>query len=230
LEAADTVATSSGVNLWSTAEHALDYLRRADSIPHRLEGEATLLELIPEHPRRILDLGSGAGRLLALVKAARPQAQFVALDFSATMLDELRRLFGADPSVTIVAHDFDQPLPELGRFDAIVSSFAIHHVPHPRKRALYAEVFRALEPGGLFANLEHVDSPTRALHGAFLKAIGWEDEDPSNKLLDLESQMHWLGEIGFADVDCHWKWRELALFGGVKPSRPGGESHGGASA
>ena len=212
------VSTSQDVNLWSTAEHALDYLRRADSIPHRVEGEATLLELIPENPRRILDLGSGAGRLLALVKAARPSAQFVALDFSATMLDELHRLFDADSAVQIVAHDFDQPLPDLGRFDVVISSFAIHHVHHERKRALYAELFRALNPGGVFAHLEHVDSPTRPLHAAFLKAIGWEDEDPSNKLLDLETQMRWLREIGFTDVDCHWKWRELALFGGVRPA------------
>lgn len=226
-EALDSVTTSQDINLWSTAEHALEYLRRADSIPHREEGESTLLELVPETSHRILDLGSGAGRLLALVKAARLGASFVALDFSTTMLDELHRLFGADPAVSVVSHDFDRPMPELGRFDAVISSFAIHHVHHERKRALYAEIFRALNPGGPFANLEHVDSPSRALHSAFLRAIGWEDEDPSNKLLDLETQMRWLREIGFVDVDCHWKWRELALFGGVKPAHPSGDSLGG---
>jgi SAM-dependent methyltransferase len=224
------VTISSDVNLWSSADHALEYLRRADSIPHRVEGESTLLELLPENPGSILDLGSGAGRLLALVKAARPHAQFVALDFSATMLDELHRLFGGDAAVKIVAHDFDLPLPDLGRFDAVVSSFAIHHVHHERKRALYAEAFHALNPGGLFANLDHVDSPTPSLHRAFLKAIRWEDEDPSNKLLDLETQLHWLREIGFDDVDCHWKWRELTLFGGIKPLQPSTTTNGGAPA
>jgi tRNA (cmo5U34)-methyltransferase len=229
LEATDTLTTPSDVNLWSTAEHAQEYLRRADSIPRRVEGESTLIELMPEGTSRILDLGSGAGRLIALIKTARPGAKFVALDFSATMLDELQRNVGNDPSVKIVAHDFDQPLPDVGRFDAIISSFAIHHVHHERKRALYAEVFRALNPGGVFANLEHVDSPTRALHAAFLKAIGWEDEDPSNKLLDLETQMRWLREIGFAEVDCHWKWRELALFGGVRPAEASSTANPGGS-
>jgi tRNA (cmo5U34)-methyltransferase len=211
------MASKPAVNLWTSAEHALDYLRRADSIPHRVEGESTLLEFVPAQPKCILDLGSGAGRLLGLLKAARPGAQFVALDFSPTMLDALKKQFGADVAVTIIAHNLDQPLPAIGSFDVAVSSFAIHHVAHERKRALYQEIFNALTPGGVFCNLEHVASPTAYLHADFLRAISCEDEDPSNKLLDVETQLGWLREIGFVDVDCHWKWRELALLVGSKP-------------
>jgi len=226
------MTASADVNLWSSAEHALEYLRRADSIPHRVEGEATLLEFVPPDARRILDIGSGGGRLLALVKAARPEAQFVAMDFSPTMLDSLQKRFadsrpsqkarkdGAPGSVSIVAHDFANPLSglELGRFDCVVSSFAIHHVSHERKRSLYAEIFDLLTPGGVFCNLEHVSSPTSHLHHEFLKKLEVvpEEEDPSNKLLDLETQLTWLREIGFTDVDCHWKWRELALIVGSR--------------
>ena len=54
-------------NEWRTAEHALAYLARADSLPHRTEGEATLLDQVPTGTRRVLDLGSGDGRLLDLV-------------------------------------------------------------------------------------------------------------------------------------------------------------------
>ena len=212
------MTTAPNVNLWPSAEHALSYLRRADSIPHRVEGEAALLEFMPADASRILDLGTGGGRLLALVKAARPRARFVALDFSPTMLETLRTLFAGHAGVSIVAHDFEKTLPAMGQFDGVISSFAIHHVSHERKRALYKEIFEVLVPGGVFCNLEHVASPTAHLHREFLRAISWEDEDPSNKLLDLETQLAWLREIGFVDVDCHWKWRELALFAGTKPS------------
>jgi tRNA (cmo5U34)-methyltransferase len=204
------------VNLWTSTEHALDYLGRADSIPHRVEGESILLECIPSTIKRVLDLGTGDGRLLALVKLAHPDVTAIAIDFSPAMLEAASRRFGEDPSVTVVAHNLEDSLPDLGNFDAVVSSFAIHHLVHERKRALYSEIYARLNRGGVFCNLEHVASPTPELHEEFLHRIGYttESEDPSNKLLDVETQLRWLREIGFSDVDCHWKWRELALLTG----------------
>jgi tRNA (cmo5U34)-methyltransferase len=208
------------VNLWRSAEHALDYLARADRIPHRTEGEGELLRCLPASLSRVLDLGSGDGRLLALAKLARPDSQAIALDFSPTMIDKLESRFADDRSVRVLGHDLDRPLPiSLGMFDAIVSSFAIHHLEHVRKRCLYEEVFSLLQPGGIFCNLEHVSSPTQDLHRDFLAAIDCSpaEDDPSNKLLDVETQLFWLREIGFDNVDCLWKWRELALLVGIKP-------------
>ena len=206
------------VNLWTSAEHALDYLQRADTIPHRTEGEAVLLDFLPPNPARVLDLGSGDGRLLGLVKAARPEVRAIAVDFSDTMLGRLRERFSSDSRVEVVAHDLNNPFPDFGRFDAVVSSFAIHHLPHERKRALYAEIYGTLAPGGVFLNLEHVSSPSDALHQRFNDALGVRrgEEDPSNKLLHPETQLAWLREIGFHDVDCVWKWLELALITGTK--------------
>lgn len=207
------------LNEYATADHALKYLARADRIPHRTEGEAVLLEFVPREARRILDLGTGDGRLLALLRVERREAEGVALDFSPTMLAAARQRFPGDARIQVIEHNLEHPLPDLGRFDAVVSSFAIHHCTDERKRALYGEVFAALRPGGVFCNLEHVAPATPALHARFLRALGATpaDEDPSNKLLDVATQVRWLRELGFVDADCHWKWLELALLGGAKP-------------
>jgi tRNA (cmo5U34)-methyltransferase len=205
---------------WTTAAHVDRYLELADEYPRRTEGESVLLEVVPRDVRRVLDLGTGDGRLLALVRRDRPQLVGVGLDFSELMLEAARRRFGGEERIELVQHDLNEPLPDLGRFDAVVSSMAIHHLEHERKRSLYGEVLGLLEPGGVFANFEHVAAPTHRLHLAFYEAIDepLEHEDPSDRLLDVESQLAWLRELGFDDVDCYWKWREMALLAGVKPA------------
>ncbi len=208
---------------WTTAERVHRYLGRADEFPRRAEGESGLLEHVPRDALRILDLGTGDGRLLALLQIDRREMLGVGLDFSELMLTAARERFADEERVELVEHDLAEPLPALGRFDAVVSSMAIHHLEHERKRSLYGEVFDLLKPGGVFANFEHVASPTHRLHLAFFAAIGepLEDEDPSDRLLDVESQLGWLRALGFDDVDCYWKWLEMALLVGVKPAEAG---------
>jgi tRNA (cmo5U34)-methyltransferase len=130
---------------------------------------------VPRGAPRILDLGTGDGRLLAMLQADRPRMLGVGLDFSELMLDAARERFAGDERIEIVEHDLAEPLPAVGRFDAVVSSMAIHHLEHERKRSL---------------------------------------------LLDVETQLAWLRDIGFVDVDCYWKWLEMALLIAVKPTAP----------
>ena len=74
--------------------------------------------------------------------------------------------------VKIIEHDLSQPLPDdLGYFDAVVSSFSIHHLRHERKREFYEEIYDIVNPIGVFCNLEHVASPSVELHVRFLKAM-----------------------------------------------------------
>jgi tRNA (cmo5U34)-methyltransferase len=208
------------VNRWVEPGWAKRYLVERDEIPHRAEGIAALVEMLPAAPRRVLDLGTGDGLMLDIVRDARPGVVGIGLDFSAEMLARARERFDGATDVEIVEHDLDRPLPSerLGRFDLVVSSFAIHHVVDARKRALFAEVFEVLERGGMFMNLEHVASPTKRLHTDFLAALRRTpaEDDPSNKLAPVDHQLGWLGEAGFVDVDCFWKWRELALLAGTK--------------
>jgi SAM-dependent methyltransferase len=206
-------------NLWVDEEHALAYLRNRESLPHRVDALEVLCELLPERVERVLDLGTGDGVTLALVLAARPQATGVGLDFGQEMLRRANERFADDARAVIGRHDLEQPLSaELGSFDVVVSTFAIHHCAPDRQRALYGEVFDILRPGGIFVNAEHVASPTPALHDEFLAALGVDprEDDPSNQLVAVDQHLRWLNDLGFHDVDCFWKWRELAVLAGRK--------------
>jgi tRNA (cmo5U34)-methyltransferase len=210
----------SDVNKWTSADHISTYLSRTN-LPHAEEIRNAVLEQVPANVKRVLDLGTGDGRLMALVKLKNPKAEGVALDFSEPMLKLARERFAKDKLVKVVKHDLNVTLPaaQLGCFDLIISGLAIHHVNHERKKQLYQEIFNLLNHNGVFCNLEHVASATESLHRKFLTAVGLTTitDDPSNKLLDVETQLRWLREPGFEDVDCMWKWREVAILTGLKP-------------
>lgn len=213
--------TMSGAE-WRDADHARKWLSRRPGLPHVSGAEAMLAELLVEAPvERILDLGTGGGHLIGLLRARWPDAAAVGLDLSPELLAAATERFEAAPRVHLEAHDLMRPLPaRVGRFDLVVSALAIHHLPDARKRALFAEVFAVLRPGGAFFDLDCVASASPRLHAVNQAAFGLAErgEDPSDQPATLSDQLAWLREAGFEAVDCFWKWMELSLVGGWRPS------------
>ncbi len=197
-------------------------------------------------PARIVDLGCGDAYWLAVLLADHPAATGDALDFSEPMLARARdRLAPLGARACVHAADLRAPgwaaaVPPA--VDVVVSGFAIHHLPDARKRALYGEIFDRLAPGGVFLNVEHVASTTadgerlfddamiafqvasrraagEAVDEAAVRAAHLTRPDKADNVLRaVDDQCAWLRAIGFADVDCWWKWLELAIFGGVRPA------------
>src|SRR5215213_422738 len=171
-----------------------------------------LLSALPPEVGRFLDLGTGDGRLIALVRGVHPAGEAVGLDFSQAMLDRAAERFAGETAIDLRPHDLRDPLPDGSPYDAIVSGLAIHHLEDERKRELFGEVRERLAPGGVFANLDLVKAPTPELHERFRREIGRPEDDPADRLADLCDQLGWLRAAGFAAVDCHFKWLQMTLF------------------
>lgn len=234
--------------IWKQREVAAAFLNeRSLLIPDRqrqLDVIVRAMRFAPQEPRRVLDLGAGDAVLLAAVLEAFPRATGIALDFSPLMLEQARqRLSPFGYRALTVEADLQNAAWKdsvQGPFDAVVSGFAIHHLSHERKRALYREIYELLEGGGLFLNAEHVASPTPRIEEMFNDAMSQHlfarrrergeavtleqvhreylerPDRAANILASVEEQCQWLREIGFRDVDCFWKYFELAIFGGIR--------------
>lgn len=195
--------------------------------------------------RRVLDLGSGSGVLASAILDRFPDAEILLADFSEPMLDAARPDFPSPPHHLRVV-DFSTPqwveqVADLAPFDAVVSGFAIHHQPDDSKRRIYAEVFGLLARGAPFIHIEHVASATPWISHqfdellvdrmfAYDQSIGggrtreqvsteyvYRPDKAANILAPLETQLEWLRQIGYQDVDCLFKVYELSLFIGRKP-------------
>jgi SAM-dependent methyltransferase len=199
---------------WSEPERVAEYLVR--EIPHRQAAEEVLLEALPAQVERFLDLGCGDGRLMALLRSRHPEASAIGIDSSKPMLARAVERFEQEPVLELRIRDLALPLEEAGPFDAVVSGLAIHHLEDDRKRDLFSEIHMLLRPGGVFANLDLVTPGSPRIHEDFRRRIGRTEDDPSDRLAPLAAQIDWLREAGFDEVDCHFKWLELALVVAVR--------------
>jgi ubiquinone/menaquinone biosynthesis C-methylase UbiE len=231
---------------WQDPEVARRFLEdRRGAIPYGPDQMRMMQELVRHFrpaPHRILDLGCGDGILARTLLSEYVEAQAVLLDHSEPMLAKASEAMAEFRERTgIVPADLAAPVTQWGlpaglTFDVVVSGYAIHHLPHPRKKALYEEVFVLLDGGGLFVNVEHVGSPSREAEILFEKLYIDHMAERSSKpraevaesyysrpdkqdniLAPVEMQLEWLREIGFEHVDCYFKWLELGVLAGVRP-------------
>lgn len=96
--------------------------------------------------RNVLDVGCGTGVLGAKLCAAG--VNVTGLDFSSEMLRIARERM---PEARLIQWDFSAGLPEkikTGSFDAVVCTYALHHLDDQGKEAMLVEMEKCVGPGG----------------------------------------------------------------------------------
>ena len=100
------------------------------------------------HPRDVLDLGCGTGRLLERAAHEWPDARFIGVDLSPAMIAEARRKHAGDPRFRFEVGDA-AALPLVpASVDVAFSTISFHHWGD--QLGGVRQVARVLRPGGLF--------------------------------------------------------------------------------
>jgi SAM-dependent methyltransferase len=115
--------------------------RREDAEDVRLVHD--LIRRLPQGAE-ILDAGCGAG--VPIARLLRETFQVTGVDFSQAQIDRARRLV---PGARFVCRDITElDFPDAA-FDAVVSYYAIIHIPREEHLGLLLNFHRMLKPGGL---------------------------------------------------------------------------------
>jgi SAM-dependent methyltransferase len=102
-----------------------------------------------------LEIGPGYGAFLCLLVDRTPRLTAVEID--TPMAERLQRLYGERARI-INGDGTDTGLPG-NEFSSVVSFTMLHHVPTPELQdRLFAEAYRVLRPGGVFAGSDAVPS------------------------------------------------------------------------
>ena len=143
-------------------------------VPHyadMIDALVTTLPFSASRPIRVADLGCGTGTISLSVKKRFPNARITCIDMSENMLALAAR------KLKVLKHIEFEP-GELssyrftGRYDAIVSSLALHHIEGPGKIALFKKIHGTLKAGGVFANADIIASADKSIQQKFIDKWG----------------------------------------------------------
>ena len=206
-----------------------DYARDYDAPRHRLVpdfdnfyggvADALSFSFAPDAEFLICDLGAGTGLLTGVLAARFPHARFVLGDAAPQMLELARERFAGQSRFAFVEHNFEnQALP--GKFDAVVSALAIHHLAPDDLAPLFGRIRDALNAGGVFVNADQTLGVSPFIAEAFeaqwranARGKGSDEAEIAQAIerrridrhAPLEFQLGALREAGFAEVECVYK-------------------------
>lgn len=152
--------------------------------------------------RRILDMGCSSGHFTAALQQVFPQAAITGVDLSPRMLEHALRTANANGWAWQLRQC---PAEATGladaSFDLVASYILLHELPESAVRAVFAEAFRLLEPGGQmlmsdvtrFADLD----PLGVWKADRAARLGGEPHWRESAQLDLAQLAR---EAGFAEV------------------------------
>ena len=130
--------------------------------------------------RLILEVGTGTGALIPILKARYPSSRLVSVDLAHRMLTKARSRVPGSALVQADAHH--PPFPEQA-FDAIICHNAFPHFWWP-EIALSA-FHRLLVPGGVFLILHDLSrEKVNAIHGTAKNPIIHQDLLPTGRALE----------------------------------------------
>ncbi len=101
----------------------------------------------PKKGMRLIELGSGSGRLLAFLKSEFPELEVWGVDYSAGAITYAKKVYGKSGVKFKHVPAQDTSL-KAGDFDFVISSHVLEHVTEPEAHKFMQETHRLLKKGG----------------------------------------------------------------------------------
>ena len=202
-------------------------------------------EMVRVKPVSSLELGVGTGLLTQRLLERFPNARVTGVDGSSEMLAiGKRKLAAFGKRFTPIVSSFEgcDWNRAAGRpYDLIVSSFALHHMDHAGYPDFFTGMLRLLRPGGQLLVADLVRTPHENLWRHYLdiwvsarvrqtnKALGlnqtkeevWKEHERNmaeegDNPAAVPDLLSWLGQAGYKEVEEHWRYYCIAVYGGLK--------------
>lgn len=195
-----------------------------------IEALVNILPFKQDKAIKVVDLGCGTGTVACCVKKRFPNAEIACVDFSPEMLASAKTKL--DQYYDISYHESDVCQFNFTGYDVVLSSLCLHHIGSEKEKTdFFRKVYNGLLPEGVFYIYDVILASNRALQGVYLeewkrymrKNLSAKDIDDTlrkyreeDRPFALMTELKWLGEAGFKEIDVICKFYNGAVYGGVK--------------
>ncbi|BBH24462.1 SAM-dependent methyltransferase [Paenibacillus baekrokdamisoli] len=178
----------------------------------------------------ILDLGAGTGLFSSLLLQRYPGAKVTLIDISEKMMEVTRLRLQGFNTITYVVDDYTN-YTSSEKFDIIISALSIHHLSDADKLKLYNNTYSNLKDTGVFINADQVLGHTPFIESLYkedwrnkveVSGLSRDELDSAyertqlDRMAPLHTQLDWLQQIGFSDVDVVYKYFNFVVLYGRK--------------
>ena len=99
---------------------------------------------------RLLDIACGTGRVLRQIAITHPTLRYYGNDISPYYVKQARELLHNVEDLSLVVENAENLPFSDQHFDVVTCVYLFHELPKDARRAIMAEAFRVLRPGGIF--------------------------------------------------------------------------------
>jgi ubiquinone/menaquinone biosynthesis C-methylase UbiE len=194
----------------------------------------SLLKLYADNFLNIIDLGAGTGLLTMELYKLYNNAHFTLVDISKDMLEVARERFDGLSNFEFMEADYAENIPAKN-YDLICSALSIHHLENEDKIKLYKDVFRKLDTGGCFINLDQFMGASGEINKLYdqwwhnyinqsgitaEEKAAWNERKKLDRENTIKETMELLRESGFKDVECVYSFMKFGVIIAIKGAVP----------
>ena len=189
----------------------------------------SLLKCYKNDFKKIVDLGAGTGLLTKEIYELYPNAHYVLIDIAKDMLKIAEERFNGLNNFEFLESDYIENIP-VENCDLIGSALSIHHLENNEKEALYKIIYKKLDKGGCFINLDQFNAETETINNLYNKwwynhinhnvtpeeKASWLERRKLDKENTIPETLALLKNSGFKTAECIYCFMKFAVIIAIK--------------
>jgi ubiquinone/menaquinone biosynthesis C-methylase UbiE len=194
------------------------------------KNSVSLLKYYRSNFYNIVDLGAGTGLLTMEIYKLYNNAHFTLIDISRDMLEIAKERFNGISNFDFIENNYAEDIPVKG-CDLICSALSIHHLENEDKKILYKNIFRKLDEGGCFINLDQFIGTSKKINPLYNEwwynyinqsgikedeKSAWNERRKLDKENTIKGTIELLEESGFKDVECIYSFMKFGVIIAMK--------------